>query len=71
MFLNIIRLKPFQEEKNFGGDYFRIGVYDILFPSEPTVLTNSRIQNYVTFGGAYRPGNYDTGPKLTELAKHF
>lgn len=37
--------------KVFWGDYFRIGAYDILFPSEPTVLTNSRIQNYVTFGG--------------------
>ncbi len=37
--------------KEFYSDMFRIGVNDIPFASAPTVLTNSRIQNYVTFGG--------------------
>jgi hypothetical protein len=36
--------------KVFYSEQLRIGVYDIAFPSAPTIQTNSRIQNYVTFG---------------------
>lgn len=37
--------------KVLWNDQVRVRVNDIAFPSAPTVLTNSRIQNYVTFGG--------------------
>ena len=37
--------------KVLWNDQIRVRVNDIAFPSAPTVLTNSRIQNYVTFGG--------------------
>lgn len=50
--------------KVFWGDYFRIGAYDILFPSAPTILTNSRIQNYVTFGG-HNPATDTLDPNST------
>ncbi|GEM_PF-6472103 len=43
--------QPVPSGKVFYSDMFRIGVNDIPFASEPSVLTNSRIQNYVTFGG--------------------
>lgn len=54
--------QPIPTGKEFWGDYFRIGVYDIPFVSSPTVLTNSRIQNYITFGGFTDPGSMTLDP---------
>jgi len=49
--------------KEFLGDYFRIGAYDISFPSEPSnISTGSKIQNYVTFGGYTDPGAMTLDP---------
>ena len=39
--------QPLPTGKELWRDSFRIGVYDIPFPSEPDVKTNSRIQNYI------------------------
>ncbi len=63
--------QPIPAGKEFWGDYFRIGVYDILFPSEPTVLTNSRIQNYVTFGGYLDPGTMTLDPNSANWQNIF
>ncbi len=46
-----VKGQPIPSGKVFYSDMFRIGVNDIPFASEPSVLSNSRIQNYVTFGG--------------------
>ncbi len=55
------KAQPAPAGKEFYSDRFRIGVNDIPFASEPSVLTNSRIQNYVTFGG-YDPATETLDP---------